>query len=61
VAGPFLSVGGAVVGHATGRTVSAVQEPKPIRSSPDVGPSPATVRAMDELATTQRKSTGVLE
>jgi hypothetical protein len=61
VAGPFLSVGGAVVGHAAGRSVSAVQEPKPIRTSPGPSPSPAAVSAMEEVAANQRKSTGALE
>jgi len=61
VAGPFLSVGGAVVGHAAGRSVSAVQEPKPIRSAPDLRPSPAAVNALEEIAARHRKSADALE
>lgn len=38
VAGPFLSAGGALVGHAAGRTVTALQ-PKPI-STPPAEPAP---------------------
>lgn len=40
VAGPFLSAGGALVGHATGRTVTAVLQPKPADSpSRELSPS----------------------
>jgi len=35
IVGPFMSAGGALVGHATGRTVTAILEPAPIHSSPD--------------------------
>ena len=40
VAGPFLSAGGALVGHATGRTITALQ-PKPVSMPSGEPPLPA--------------------
>lgn len=45
VVGPFLYVGGALIGHATGRTVVAVLESQSSRSSSDNHQSPAIARA----------------
>jgi hypothetical protein len=61
VAGPFLSVGGAVVGHAAGRSVAKVQEPKPIRTSPGPSSSPEAVSALEEIASTHRRRSESLE
>jgi hypothetical protein len=35
VAGPFLSAGGALAGHATGRAMTAILEPEPIAADPE--------------------------
>jgi hypothetical protein len=51
VAGPFLSAGGALVGHATGRTVTAVLQPKPVPAPPGDAPlQPADSTAVDVAA-----------
>jgi hypothetical protein len=56
VAGPFLSAGGALAGHATGRTVSAVLEPKPTATPsadpalPAADPASSTSSAAKEIA-----------
>lgn len=61
VAGPFIEIGGAVVGQAAGRSVAAAQEPKPIRTSPGPRPTPATVSATEEIASNQRRPSESLE
>ena len=53
VAGPFLSAGGALVGHATGRTVTAVLQPKSNNSPSGEPPQPAAVSAAEEVAVTE--------
>lgn len=40
VAGPFLSTGGAIVGHVVGRTTAAIQQPESIDSAPGDDPVP---------------------
>ncbi len=40
VVGPFVDVGGALAGHAVGRTIAAVRESKQPRAAPDA-PEPA--------------------
>jgi len=53
VAGPFLSAGGALVGHAAGRTVTALQ-PKPT-SAPAAEPAPLVTSDSDKaLAATEQ-------
>ena len=55
VAGPFLAAGGALVGHATGRTVTAVLQPKFINSpSGDPPLSPTESEAEEVAANTSR-------
>lgn len=46
VAGPFLSAGGALVGHATGRTITALQ-PTPT-SNPAADPAPLATANSDQ-------------
>jgi hypothetical protein len=50
VVGPFLSAGGALVGHAAGRTVSAAVEPTLIEAAPNGDSSPAAAVAAGEIA-----------
>ena len=46
VAGPFLSTAGALIGHATGRTIAKIQEPVFL----DAAPRPAEPEAEAEEA-----------
>lgn len=55
VAGPFLSAGGALVGHATGRTVTAVLQPKSNNSPSGDPPLPAAVGAAEEVAVNESR------
>ena len=55
VAGSFLSAGGALVGHATGRTVTAVMQPKPMKSPFGEPPLPATASAAEKVAANESR------
>ena len=50
VVGPFMSAGGALVGHATGRTVTALMDPPSRAKSHDGDSSVAAGVAAEELA-----------
>jgi hypothetical protein len=50
IVGPFMSAGGALVGHAAGRTVTAVLEPTLIQASPNDDLFPVSEVATEEVA-----------
>jgi hypothetical protein len=50
IAGPFLAAGGALVGHATGRTVSAMVEPKTVNLASGATRLPAAAIAAGDIA-----------
>lgn len=59
VAGPFLSAGGALVGHAAGRSVAAVQQPKIISAAPAAPPEPDAASPAEEVADRREPSRDV--
>jgi hypothetical protein len=50
IAGPFLAAGGALVGHATGRTVSAIVEPKNADVASGANRPPVAASGTGEIA-----------
>jgi hypothetical protein len=51
VVGPFMSAGGALAGHATGRTMTAILQPELIEASPDdESATTAAAAAAEEIA-----------